>query len=62
MVELRSVLMTSVKVNWSASLIPPHTLRKAWANEHDLPYFMTNDFNESVEQVSDLIQIIDAQN
>lgn len=38
-------------VNWSASLQTPHYVRKAWAEEMNLPYFQTPDFQRQLDAV-----------
>ncbi|KAJ1510889.1 hypothetical protein HMI54_014210 [Coelomomyces lativittatus] len=38
-------------VNWCASLVPPTLLRKEWAEKYGLKYFMTEEFQKSVEFV-----------
>lgn len=39
-------------INWSASLAPPFHVRRAWAEEHGLPYFATNGFADDIEAVT----------
>lgn len=38
-------------INWSASLVPQHFVREAWAKQFDLPYFLTPDFAQSLDHV-----------
>jgi len=40
------------RVNWSASLAPPFHVRRAWAEEHGLPYFATTAFADHIDAVT----------
>lgn len=46
-------------VNWSAALRPQHFLREQWAKGHDLPYFLSKDFANSVDAVCERMQVTD---
>ncbi|RKO87413.1 GMC oxidoreductase-domain-containing protein, partial [Blyttiomyces helicus] len=39
-------------VNWSASLIPPHDVRKEWATRFNLPHFLSRDYQASLDAVT----------
>lgn len=39
-------------VNWSASLQPPHGVRKHWA-AHGLPHFLSNEYQDCLDSVCD---------
>lgn len=39
-------------MNWSASLAPPFHVRRAWAEEHGLPYFATTAFADHIDAVT----------
>lgn len=49
----------SGSVNWSAALRPQHFLREQWAKGHDLPYFLSKDFANSVDIVCERMQVTD---
>nr|KAJ3416479.1 hypothetical protein HK105_001241 [Polyrhizophydium stewartii] len=38
-------------VNWSASLVPPESLRKEWAEKYGLKFFATPEFQKSVDAI-----------
>lgn len=46
-------------MNWSASLRPQHFVRQQWAQEHDLPYFLSKNFADSIDTVCERMQVSD---
>ncbi|GAA6001425.1 hypothetical protein JCM10207_006660 [Rhodosporidiobolus poonsookiae] len=46
-------------VNWSASLRPQHFLRKQWAKEHGLPFFLSKEFADSIDSVCNRMGVSD---
>jgi hypothetical protein len=38
-------------INWCASLRTPHYVRREWAEDHNLPFFLTPDFNRHLDNV-----------
>jgi hypothetical protein len=38
-------------VNWGASLRTPHYVRREWAEDHNLPFFLTPDFQRQLDSV-----------
>ncbi|SPR01393.1 unnamed protein product (mitochondrion) [Plasmodiophora brassicae] len=46
-------------VNWSASLRPPNWLREEWAKKHDLPSFLSVEFQDAVDAVCNRMGVSD---
>jgi choline dehydrogenase-like flavoprotein len=46
-------------INWSVSLQPQDFVRKEWAEEHGLSFFQTQDFQESLDRICDLMEVTD---
>lgn len=40
-------------INWSASLRPQHYVREEWARKFGLPYFLSDDYRDSLDYVCD---------
>jgi choline dehydrogenase-like flavoprotein len=38
-------------INWGASLRTPHYVRREWAEDHNLPFFLAPDFNRHLDNV-----------
>ncbi|KAJ3379971.1 hypothetical protein HDU84_006256 [Entophlyctis sp. JEL0112] len=46
-------------VNWSASLRPPHKVRREWATTYGLPFFESKAFSDSIEAVCERVGVTD---
>lgn len=46
-------------VNWSCCLRTPHYVREEWANEHGLPYFTSQAFQDNIEKTEKRLSVRD---